>query len=70
MKDTEEGEKLTRCINEKENIEIVSNFLTDIVFKNMSVEDIKIFIENAKKEAFEEGKRHKQKELQKVLGII
>ncbi len=68
-KDTTEGVKLTRMIDDGKPLEMILNYLNKIIIKNLSPSVIYEAIEEAKKESFQEGRDSMAKDFRDLLGI-
>lgn len=69
MKTNKEGQLLSKLINEKRSITIIDKKIKEWVLKKISVKDLDNFIFDECVKNFEQGKKHIQTEMKKILGI-
>ena len=69
FKNTEEGQRLTQMIKDKESTGSILMFLDDVLLQNLSRDKLKTAIDKAIDNAFNAGRDSKATEMRDVLGL-
>ena len=69
MKDTKEGQRITKLIEEKASKEKMQDYLDSLILKKMKVKDFKLRLKADLEDSYDRGMRAKEREIQNVLGL-
>ena len=69
MKDTKEGQRITKMVDEKYTQREMVDYFNRLLFRKMTPTKILMAIENMKREEYERGRQDKLNEITRVLGL-
>lgn len=69
FKDTIQGKKLTMMIDDGKPVNKILDFLNTTMFMKLSVNEVKVGIENIENDAYEKGRKKMQEDFKKLMGI-
>lgn len=69
MKNTKEGQKLTKLMAENYDVELINDYLLAFRLDHLTLSQFKDIIDNVKKQSFIEGIENNQRQMRMALGM-
>lgn len=70
FKDTEEGKQLSEFVARGAHIDEITPWLDGVILRNIEPEKLKLAVDRALKQAYENGSNDRAAEIRRALGII
>jgi len=70
FKDTEEGEELTKMIEENEKPKNIYRYLNSLLIQRLSIKDIEDGIKRERDDAYNKGREDAKADIRRALGIV